>query len=122
MFGYAFVVGAVAVSAVASAVVWLISSGSSHASGVATERSFADIAILGIPVAVAALPLVAPSGRAAVVTRGLASLLLFAWALFLPSAAIFYMPAVGLMVAATVMAACDATNPSQRARRLTGKG
>lgn len=107
--GYAFVAGAVALSAAGSAVFWLVVSGSSHSS-VATERSLADVAILGIPVAVAALPLVARGDRAAVVVRGLASVLLFAWVMFLPSAAIFYMPAVGLMVAATVMAACDGAN------------
>jgi hypothetical protein len=75
--------------------------------GALDTRSLADVAILGIPVAVAALPLVARGDRAAVVVRGLASVLLFAWVMFLPSAAIFYMPAVGLMVAATVMAARD---------------
>lgn len=120
--GYAFVAGAVALSAAGSAVFWLVVSGSSHSSGVATERSLADVAILGIPVAVAALPLVARGDRAAVVVRGLASVLLFAWVMFLPSAAIFYMPAVGLMVAATVMAARDGANLDgpQRAGRWVG--
>lgn len=95
MLGRVLVYAAVAASAVASAYVeFVVSEGG--------DLSLAGAIFLGFPIVVAALPLLAPSGGPAVVLRGSAAVILFAWNVFL--FALFYMPAAALMLLAAVMA------------------
>jgi len=97
LLGRVLVLAAVAASAVASAHI-----------GLEVYRGKPSLSVvlgLGVPVIVAALPLLAPSGGLAFALRAFAALLLFAGSVL--SFSHFYLPAASFMLVAAVIAELD---------------